>query len=519
MKLKQSAIAAAVVSALGMTAAQAVEMSQSGTGQVLLYPYYTTQGTNSTLVTVVNTTAVGKAVKVRFREAKASKEVLDFNLYMSPYDVWTAAVVADAASGGAKLLVTDTSCTVPGIATAVNGSGEVAFRNYAYYNDGIGAGLDRTREGYLEIIEMGETDNAFDVDPSGSTVGLQTAITHSGGVPSNCTLVQNGWKTGGVFLAGGADPLNNPTGGLMGTATVMNVDEGTDYSYDPTALNDFYYNTVNNLGLHNQPGSENPNLTDARHRTAAPLDVARSLTFNEVAGAASAAFTSDWHDISGGLPSVPDAVSAVLMHANVMNEYSVDASLASGTDWVVTFPTKHYYYTNPFAPRAPFNQAGYVDTNTNAALDPAEAVNGSCQPVLFTTLTGREEETTPSDVDFSPLPPTSAQASLCWEANVVTFNNSKVLGGVLTNYNVNTAYANGWGSLQFYSNALAAAPTLNSSSVAQGIELAGARDTFTGLPTVGFAVQKYVNGNLNGVLSNYGGAYNHKYVNTYSINN
>jgi hypothetical protein len=32
-----------------------------------------------------------------------------------------------------------------------------------------------------------------------------------------------------------------------------------------------------------------------------------------------------------------------------------------------------------------------------------------------------------------------------------------------------------------------------------------------GKPVIGFVVEKYINGNLNGVLSNYGGTLAHKY--------
>jgi hypothetical protein len=68
-------------------------------GSVLLYPYYTVRadgGGNSTayydtLISVVNTTTSFKAVKVRFLEGKRSAEVLDFNLFLSPRDVWTGA--------------------------------------------------------------------------------------------------------------------------------------------------------------------------------------------------------------------------------------------------------------------------------------------------------------------------------------------------------------------------------------------------------------------------------------------
>jgi hypothetical protein len=45
----------------------------------------------NTLMSVVNTTASTKAIKVRFREGRNSLEVLDFNVFLSPFDVWTAA--------------------------------------------------------------------------------------------------------------------------------------------------------------------------------------------------------------------------------------------------------------------------------------------------------------------------------------------------------------------------------------------------------------------------------------------
>jgi hypothetical protein len=101
--------------------AQAVNLNPDGLGEVLIYPYYTVNDGNQTLMTVVNTTGDAKAAKVRFLEGHNSREVLDFNLYLSEYDVWVAAI----ADGGAMvtalmqalILVCRRSCRMPTPAT------------------------------------------------------------------------------------------------------------------------------------------------------------------------------------------------------------------------------------------------------------------------------------------------------------------------------------------------------------------------------------------------------------------
>ncbi len=93
-------VALAGLGTLGLAgAADAVMVNPNGLGQVLIYPYYTVRSpagaglaSYNTLLSIVNTTTSTKAVKVRFREGKASAEVLDFNVFLSPLDVWTAAV-------------------------------------------------------------------------------------------------------------------------------------------------------------------------------------------------------------------------------------------------------------------------------------------------------------------------------------------------------------------------------------------------------------------------------------------
>src|SRR3954454_17993133 len=133
-KKKSLYAALAGVSALGVTgAAQAVNVNPDGLGQALIYPYYTTRADSAgnaytTLMSVVNSTASAKAVKVRFLEGKNSREVLDFNLFLSPFDVWTSAILPD--TDGAGIFTADKSCTVPTVSSS--SSSPTTFVNYAY---------------------------------------------------------------------------------------------------------------------------------------------------------------------------------------------------------------------------------------------------------------------------------------------------------------------------------------------------------------------------------------------------
>jgi hypothetical protein len=51
---------------------------------VLIYPYYTVNAGLARCL-LVNTTPAGKALKVRIHEGYNGRDVLDFNLYLSPF--------------------------------------------------------------------------------------------------------------------------------------------------------------------------------------------------------------------------------------------------------------------------------------------------------------------------------------------------------------------------------------------------------------------------------------------------
>tara|TARA_R110002110_G_scaffold245617_3_gene462007 strand:- start:54391 stop:55800 length:1410 start_codon:yes stop_codon:yes gene_type:complete len=461
--MKKNIISAAVAATLlGASAANAVFVNSEGHGQALIYPFYTVEGGHDTYINLVNTTDQAKAVKVRFVEAMNSQEVLDFNLYLSPQDHWSAVVFADGS--GASIRTADTSCTVPGTLSAkvegVPGT-VVPFRNFTYQTDGPEfRGVDRTREGYVEIIEMGVLDLATD----------EAAATHVSGVPFDCSTLVGHWSAGGKWTADRNQDMSVPSGGLYGYGVLINVDEGTNATYSAVALDDFVSTNLDpgSVPIHFAPGTVDPGLVDA-------TPVAQVLD-------SSAGFTTVTSSFAEGI----DAVSAVLMHSAIMNDYVLEPTINAGTDWVVTFPTKKNYVNGVVDAIPPFTEEW----------DPLTAT--ACEAMAITYYDREERTITPDPLDFSPAPPGPAAFALCREANVLTFNDSNVLtGSSRVNQNLNVDYNNGWLELGF----TGAGRTLTSDE----------GDTYNGLPTVGFAVQKYVNGTLpGGVLSNYAGLVEHK---------
>lgn len=461
--MRKTKLATAISLALAGSAgvldnAHAVNINPDNLGEVLIYPYYSVRNGTDTLITVVNTKNQVKAVKVRFLEGKNSKEVLDFNLYLSPFDVWSGAITRTAE--GVKLTTPDKSCTVPAIP-----AGGVAFRNTEYavaVPDGEDETLDRTREGYLEIIEMAVLMPGTD---------LAAAATHVNGEPRDCSALIGAWG-GGVWVGDPTtqtDPSAESLGGLMGGAVLINVAKGTDYSYTATAIDDFFPQPQ-----HTAPGETVPSLAGAK-------PVSHIFTGEGV-------LESIWPNKS------VNAVSAVLMHDSVINTFVTDASITAGTDWVVNFPTKRFYVAVD-DPADPADADGEAESPFTLDF----WTGGACEAVSL-DIWNREEETAVGGVDFSPQ--IRATNSLCWEVNVITFNDTSVLGSQLElNVDTSSVGENGWMRLSF--------PPGDNGNNPDHQLTDGGGNTYVGLPVIGFSVQQYVNGDVDGLLSNYGGLFDH----------
>ena len=512
-------------------AAHAVTAAPDGLGQVLLYPYYTVEGGYDTLLSVTNATTHGKALKVRLLEALNGRPVFSLNVYLGARDVWTAMVTADA-GGGAKLVVSDSSCTAPVIATALGGSGEMALLSSGF--DGSGnlpadalarVGTARTREGYVEVIEMGDIASDYRLSDgthflSAISYNDSTQAANGEDPPANCAAVNNEWATAQPFPSAGYGAtastsvrgLLTGSGGLGGTGTLINVAQGTDYSYDPVVLAGFY---MTKPPMHTPADDPSPSLADA-----APTS---SVVYLDPTTGIPSLKSDDWSNSAAGAQPGADAVSAVLTRAAVINEYVVNTAISAGTDWVITLPTKRWYVDQVFHPVRPFSAVfGATGACEQLAIAPYDQSG--------TTSTGR-------GIGFpeAPLP----RDKLCWTTNVVTFNNSNVLASTLNDWwlngqapysdnqalrnlnvgawragRVSLSFPNSTGNASYYwANAQSAVVDLPGDVVSHRlINEAAPNHVHPGLPMIGFAVQQYTNGTLSGgVLSNYGGAYLHRY--------
>ena len=498
--MKRNSLTTAVIAGIAGVAgianmAGAVNLNPDGLGQVLIYPYYTVRGGNGTLLSVVNTHDEGKAVKVRFLEGYNSREVLDFNLYLSPFDVWVAQVY-DNGTGGA-VATNDNSCTVPTFTQSLGGSVKAQpFNNFGYTQgpaytfqsfqgaDSGPSGLDRTREGYVEMIEMGVVTNA-------TTHNSLIAISHVNGVPPGCAKVNAAWNGGYWTASSGSIDLTTPTGGLFGSGSVINVAEGTIAAYDADAVDGFFA-TVH----HTNPGTIFPNLANADFSAIAPGGPVTSYVFNNGVLITSNYLTT--HAI--------DAVSSVFTADNVYNEYLTDPSVGASSEWVVTFPTKRFYVdpaivgTHPSDYIQPFEEVFGGGLSSGHILDPGE----SCFDVAL-AYTDREEAQPQGTVIFSPAPIAGGNY-LCYEAQTITFNQNDVEPGVptailgsLLGSNIPTNYNAGWLDLSF--------PDPGAEDLRPSIE----GNVFHGLPVTGFLVTNYVNANAApGILGNYSGLYRHR---------
>ena len=463
------------------TQASAMNLSSRGLGQVLEFPYYTVNGNQQTVLTLVNYSAAVKAVKVRFREAYDGRAVASFNVYLSPFDVWTGTVFKD----GSTVAVgsRDTSCTVPKFDASVSSVNipAFAFSTTTFtgtQSDGGPTDSSRLREGHFEIFEMGEV--------SSDAHGLETATYHDNGVPRDCAKVVSAWNAGGVWASAPVTDLSPPTGKLLGSSGVVNVSTGTYFAIQPSVIDGF-----SNSVQHSAPVAKVPDF-----------DTASPGTDNEVA----VSVDIDGQLINTRFRRAVDAVSALFMTSQSINEYAAIAGSGEQTDWITTFPTKRWYVDPALnttgLPSSPF-ESMFGDTT----------LGGSCVAYQMSLFNREELTITPATCGFECPPSSTAALSFCHETSVIPLTKSgSVLHTALDENLAATHYldsvaALGEGYIEFDVGADSFGHLLTSD---EGI-------VFFGLPLTGFVAENFINANVTpGVLANYSAAVPHRSILTCS---
>lgn len=473
--MKARVLAASLAAAVSPTAS-AVYLNPDGLGQALVYPFYTAQSASgnpfNTYISVVNHAADAKAVRVRFREGRNGAEVRSFNLFLSPNDMWTGAVVPSGP--GAMAISSDRSCVDLGESSPTLNFGNALYAGSL--GDGLGDGLERTREGFVEMFEMGVLAGA----------AAQAVAHNAAGVPANCAAVQ-----GVANLA-----LAAPTGGLSGTLTLINVASGMDFTVNAEALADLATQPYFRLPADSYPGFDAAEV--------APVSVV---------SAGGGVYRSSW---SRGV----DAVSAVFMRAGWQTEYVLDAGTQSLTDIVLTSPTRHYYVRSGTVTPPFVGAAGWSASCRTTSSNPT-AVFGEPLTAMFFN---RERATTTFTGIAEPF---VTRLALCAASTTLSVGNgarhmvispeSMVLGSISrpSVFQTSSTFSNGWTDIaQTQPSALVSLGTSTRIDAVTGATVTGTHQ-FTGLPMTGMFVRVFQNGTLTcsagACQGNYGGGFPLRY--------
>jgi hypothetical protein len=421
--------------------------SERGIGHILYVPYFSTQEGNVTAISIVNTDLYnGKVLKVRFRGASNSDDLYDFQVFLSPGDVWTAGI-AQQSDGRSRLDTSDKSCTLP---SNVNG---------AFITSRISAagGVAETREGYIEILTMADIPDGTYYSTSDEQDELFEATKHVKGVAPCDSAVLNA-----LTNENASQYMSEPTTGIFANWSIINVNRIVAYSGDATA--------IEARASDGEPGYGRLVYWDQR---SVPLSVsqANDNTADPLLRGSSPAIVGARYDLPDlSTPYIPNlpicpfcqarALSDAIATQEIATEFYSEASLGAQTDVVISFPTRRYFAAVKYGTTNTIVRNATSDGNIYFTADNTElgSVSGAgkawqiCSKFGVNSVAFFDREETPTIIDdivISPGTPTSL--SICGEVTVVGVNNvsaadSATFGSVARS-NVSNGFTAGWGSL------------------------------------------------------------------------
>ena len=363
----------------------AVHVNYDRTGQIALLPYYTVNNNFISNFTVTNTSNKYKAVRVRLLDSRVGVDLLNINLYLSPYDVWNATLRRNPATGLPTLVTEDESCTYPDKATLQAGI-DLENPNNSTTDEDL-------MEGYVEIIEMGDIadgpgpaddgDEYAEIDISGAADGvinraagdrsITSGLLHdAAGQPADCTVVEdawaagalsttdiNGFEPGSLSVDGVAQDSGNPllpydeshnaglvapSGGISAYGIMINVVTGAAFVQEGVTID--RYTTV---AQHYLPDDSLyyrlPSLASGDVREAF-ITNSQGDDRKQITLPLTEYDTGALQDLSP-LPSVPMGSNplpiALVLNADAVSApYFVESNVNGETDIVVTFPMKKH---------------------------------------------------------------------------------------------------------------------------------------------------------------------------------
>ena len=473
----------AALALIGSSSSGAVILSPEGIGQALIFPYYTVRSVDgnafNTYISASNVSGTAKSIRVRFREGKNGREVAGFNLYLGVNDGWAGVVVPTAS--GVRVATTDRTCTGPAFSpppvappagTPPQLSMDFSALSYSGANtDGLGEGIDRAREGYVEMIEMATLtgDSAAAVNFTGDKSRF----------PDCAALLAN--ETGLQTAA--------PTGGLLGSLTLINVADGTNFTVNADALAG-----LSTLPFHRHASDAYPDF-DAVEIDPVGLVLADGSLYRFQAKTAL------------------EAVEFALMRSTIENEVILDAATRSNTDWVVTMPTRRFHIAGEQPGFAPFN-----DTYSNSHLghDIPISMDFRARSGGGFSFTDAAPATSATQVTaYIPIDATTSVVGFAKDPTLTpaTFKRlsgaSRVLGSV-NGPVIGLGADSGSAALYFRTSGTALPTSITATDGSVSSQQVGV----PGLPTLGFMVRTFRNGTLSCgsaiCQGNYGAAFPHR---------
>jgi hypothetical protein len=142
----------------------------------------------------------------------------------------------------------------------------------------------------------------------------------------DCAALSAMWDENGQWSSEPSSGLEPPSGGLRGTAMLINVQRGTLYSFVASALTEF-----SDIQQHTAPSELIPDLTSA-HDEGTENGATKSIVCNE-----SECIEDTWER------SV-DAVAATLMAHSLSGEFSIESNIGADSEAILTFPLRKIYF-------------------------------------------------------------------------------------------------------------------------------------------------------------------------------